>query len=1132
MTVSSNGHWSDEQTREQVKTRLDQNLYLEAGAGTGKTNALISRLSELLVTGTAEPEQIAAITFTRAAAFEMRSRLRSELERRAGKEQDEEKHAAITAVVDGLDAVAIQTIHSFALSMLREQPLEIGLPPVIEPLDDIQAAVEFDARWNEWLADRIESDENLAPALGVTQRLGPRNPIDLLRRLAIELGEQQQHLRHGVFSNNASPPAIATPRLSETLEQARSILATGPGPDDTMSRFIEEKVAPEIASMLSLAGDAPELPASDFAEWSALNPKGKGSKTKWRSSPAGEEGLERLRSLIADLQSEIDAALDALRQSTLATLLTAATDFVLDYAADRRRQGRLTFNDQLLLANRLLRDSTEARERLRSRFRFILVDEFQDTDPVQIELLRQLAGDESGGLRQGSLFIVGDPKQSIYRFRGADPASSSSFAGQVGQSGQHLPLSENHRSLPGILEWVNKVFAGWMKEGESEGQAPHRDLRQDEKIARQAAEISEPPVWWFGGERETGATETRKLEFEEISAIAVAAGEGAFRVRGNDGEWRDSTFADVAILMRRRTDIDVLEDALIEKNVPYVFDSQAPLFTSQDVRDLHACLSAIDDPSDQVATLAAVRSPAFSCTDTDLLLWKSADGNFTYLDEDQPSAPAPVASAFTELRHYHEMSRQADTATLVETFIRERRLREKSMLTRLGPERSRRLDLIVELASTLSDPASGSSITLRDFTRWIARQSEENARMPERLSQGAVDNAVKVMTIHGAKGLEFPIVVMTSAHGDRNNTDSVQIRLRREDASSRHQLEVQLGEKKAGLRTGGADEALAQEAAESDLEDVRLLYVAATRAKDHLLVSRYRGKSAKKALVKKIEEHLEGNEDLWCGWKYPGRSKAPSPVIATPDTQADHDLWLEHRTEVVSEASKTRYTSPTALKPAATQFEPEPKQAAPTLADEPVKPGRAATDLGKAVHAVLQHIDLLDWTETDLADLARRMAEEHNCPDSAQVANLARAALQTETMQQATAAARRGQAWREVWVAAPLSENGNHVGQLGGQIDLMFLSDDGAITLVDHKTDLDRGHPIEHAAEPYLPQMGAYAWCIENVTGMIVARAVLLFASRALSAGESEYEVPDLPAEKLKAAEMAVEKVSAPVDAS
>ena len=1133
MSAKDTGQGSDQNTddwtREQVRQRLGANLFLEAGAGTGKTDALVTRLSELLATGTAKADEIAAITFTRAAAFEMRSRLRSALEARLATEHDAAGKERLAEMVDSLDGLAIQTIHAFALSMLREQPLDVGLPPVIEPLDDIQAGVEFDDRWSEWFRERIENDDELIAALRVAQRVGLTAPVDRLKQLAAMFGDRRQLLSHGMFEYKGQPPPpISTSRLSETLARAQEIVTEGPDqpdPDDTMCRFINDIVAPELESLVVLAGDTLELPAEDFADLPSVVGNRKGSMAKWRKASGGEAALSTLRDILQDLQQEIDLALEPLRQQTVATLLTAAADFALDYAAHRRSSGRLTFHDQLVLARELLRSSGDARSRFRNRHRYILVDEFQDTDPIQIELLRLIAGSDHHELRPGSLFVVCDPKQSIYRFRGADPVSATGFSQDVAASGLRLPLSENHRSLSGILKWVNAIFSGWMTEDEANGQAPYRDLRWEPESG--IADAAGVPVQWFGGESDAGADAARQLEFTQIASIATAAGAGALRVRDGDGGWRDSSFADVAVLMKSRTGIDRLEDALVRANVPYVFDGQAPLFTSQDVRDLHACLTAIDDPSDQVALLAALRSPAFSCPDTDLLEWKQSGGGFGYL---QPAEPIrrghSVAAAFNVLRRFHRLSREVDTATLIERFIRERRLREKATLSRLGPERSRRLDLVVELASALSD---SDGITLREFTRWLERQSEENARMPERVSQGAPAGAVRVMTIHGAKGLEFPIVILVSATGGSNSRDTVQVRTRK-SPTGEERLEVQLGRKPLGLATTGAENAVEQEAAAGALEDVRLMYVAATRARDHLLISRHRGKTGK-PLAAEVERHLEGHEDLWREWSQPAVVHRPAVQPAgKPDTAADRERWISSRAGVVSAASRSGYTTPTALKPGTGVREPLRKEPSESLDDESGRSGRGATELGRAVHAVLQHIDLTAWTDGELSTLAARMAEEHGIGDEAkQVAELARAALETATMARAAAAARRGEAWREVSVAAALEDV---TGELEGQIDLLFREEDGSLTVVDYKTDRLAGRDHADAAAPYLLQMGGYAWCVERAAGTPVGRAVLIFARAAGAEGSGEFEVVGLAELKRQAARMAAERVSVPASES
>jgi ATP-dependent helicase/nuclease subunit A len=1123
-------HGSDEATRDHVKNCLGDNLYIEAGAGTGKTDALVRRLTALLGSGTARPEQVAAITFTRAAAFEMRTRLRSALEMQVAQEKNEAKKTTLENLVAGLDGLTVQTIHAFAMSLLRERPLDVGLPPVIDPLDDIEAASQFDEKWDEWFRDRIESDDDLITALGIAGRLGLAAPADRLKELAKRLDEWVDGLDPGAFSYTGPPPAgLPVARLMDVLSGAKQIVAGVPEQSDSLCRFVLETVVPEVESLVALAGESPEVPVADLAGVPSVKPNRNqaGAKSRWKDAPGGEAALEHLRSMLEELQVEIEACLDVLKKSTAGTLFTTAIEFASGYSRERRDAGQLTFHDQLALARDLLRNSAAARTQVQDRFQFVLVDEFQDTDPVQIELLKLLAGgDQDGGFRSGNLFLVGDPKQSIYRFRGADPVSAAGFAVSVGESGARLPLSENHRSLPGILNWVNAVFGRWMGEGSADGQAHYSDLRWESKLGGAATEIGGVPVRWFGGHVEATADGTRDLEFRQIASITAAAGAGEFRVRerGSNGDpvWRDSTFDDVAILVKSRTGIQDLEDALVERKVPYVLDGQSMLFTSQDVRDLHSCLTAIDDPANQVAVLAALRSPAYSCPDSDLIDWKHAGGVFSYLDRLPQNGPASVVSAFQSLLCFHRLSRQVETSELVEQFIRHRRLKEKAALARRGPERVRRLDLVIELANSLGE---GDGITLRDFTRWLKHQSEENTRMPEKISQGEVAGAVRLMTIHGSKGLEFPVVILPGASGGSGGTDSVRVR-RWSDELGGEQVALQLGSKEVGLASSGMEQAKEQDEAGGRLEDVRLMYVAATRARDHLFVSRYRSKGSRNPLIENIEQHLVGDEHLWREWEEPAsRCKPASAAPPPPDTSAQRKAWEQLRLEVVGAASRSRYTTPTGLKQGKAVAEPLPKERSEDLDGEVTPRGRGATERGRAVHAVLQLVDLDDWTPADLKSLAERCAHEHGVDgDAAMVRELATAALATPVMQRAAAAAKHGEVWREVSVAAGLD---GAVGELEGQIDLLFREADKSLTVVDHKTDyVAAGKDLHVAAEPYLLQMGAYAWAVERVTGQQVGKAVLVFSRGAGDGGAAEYEVPDLDSLKEQAARMAAERVS------
>jgi ATP-dependent exoDNAse (exonuclease V) beta subunit len=1123
--TSAPGHGqSDERTRHIVETELGKSLYVEAGAGSGKTRALVSRLTSLLADGGVEPGQVAAITFTRAAAFEMRSRVRARLEELADEAEDPERSARLAAAIESLDSAAVQTIHSFAFSMLKERPLAAGLPPVVTPLDDIQSGIEFDERWTAWLGDRLESDHDLVAALGLAQRIGLNRPLESLRELAEQLAERYHLLTPGMFrARVVRTDGIPRRRIAAAMFEVGRRLADAPVANDKLFVFANETVLPALGALTDAVPKDGAVADEELVELPriATNRSNGGNKANWSKTPGGVEMRDQIVAELAALQEEIDAALVPLRSHVLATLASAAADFTLEHAAGRRSSGSLNFHDQLVLARNLLRDDRESCDHFRRRYRVILVDEFQDTDPLQVEILRLLSGIDEAASRPGGLFLVGDPKQSIYRFRGADPSAARAFTGQVSAVGETHSLRENHRSQRPIIRWVNHVFFRWMADHETTGQARYEDLAWPEDIEAQNESGDAGSVWWFGGEHEGSSAANRSREFTEISWIAQAAGRGALQVRGSDGGVRESQFGDVAVLVKSRTGLEELEDALTNAGAPYVYEGQSPLFTSQDVRDLRSCLTVIDDPADQVATLAALRTPAFSCSDPDLLRWKRAGGSFNYLDPLPTGATGPVAAAYAALAEYHRLSREIPVVRLVEQLIRERRLREKAALSRTGPERMRRLNMVVELAVSVS---GDRPVTLREFTSWMERQSAENARVPETVSGDADLNAVRIMTMHASKGLEFPIVILASARSRGASSDPAQVQVWG-DATGAERLDIQLGAQALGLRTDGFEDGKTQDKAQSDLEDVRLLYVAATRARDHLVVSRHRGNKERNALVTEIDDFMQDDADLWRQWEAPpGRRVASRPEPGRLDTAADRDAWISDRRSLIASSSRPGYVTPTGLKAPGAKREPLPKEESESFDGEPGRFGRGAAERGRAVHGVLQHIPLTGWTSADLERLATRMADDHGIlAQAAEVARFAQGVLDTSTLKAASIAAARGRAWREVSVAASVDGD---AGALEGQIDLLFEDDDGGLVIVDYKTDRVPGGDMAEAASPYLSQMGAYAWAVEKVTGRPVKRATLIFARLAATDATGEYTVPDLDLRKTEAARQALELLS------
>ena len=967
---------SDQPARDAIVERLDENMVVEAGAGTGKTTSLVERVVALVTTGRANMGGIAAITFTEAAAAELRSRIGETLEKASADPDREhvERERCVRAVGD-LDQTSIQTLHSFAGSLLRERPIEAGLPPGFNIRDPIEAEVAFERKWSEWLdatLDDPEAQEALRPALaeGLTLR----------------------HIREIAVSFNTNYDLLADASFDSSMEQS------------------------------------------------------------------GENE----------------------RETALLPVLELLRRFALDYADERKAAGEVEFQDLLVLARDLLRDSIPARDHFRERYSHVLIDEVQDTDPLQAEIAMFLAEDVLSGSEasdrpndwhrvrpaRGKIFIVGDPKQSIYRFRRADIQQVKLLQRLVG--GSNALLTRNFRSQSPVIDWVNHVFTQWMQE--NEGQAKYSPLTAG------PSEGGSPPVRYFGGEIGGNIGVVRREEADAIAQTIRTAIEEGWRVRSEDvgSETRPAKYQDVCVLMPSRTGLEgALEYAFETAGIPYRLDSAGLIYESQEARDLLNCLSAIDDPTDQVSVVAALRSPALACSDADLLEFVEAGGQFDYLTDDDP--PAGFASdALAVLREFHERRRWTSPASLIEEFVRERRLMELALDARQWRSRWMRYRFLIDRARAF---ASSGEASLRAYLTWTARQREEQARARETAVPESDEDAVRVMTIHGAKGLEFPFLILAGLNSPPTHRPDAVLFDR-----ERGKVEVKVGSGDSSFQTAGYAEFAELDKVREEEEDVRLMYVAATRARDHLILSLYRNSRGKNSAAAQIEKFMEGADHLWERFDPPapedGGLVALAIETATPedDTPASRQQWVEERDTAYAAQSRP-------FSVAATRLAQEEKDEQ-DIADEPWRRGRAGTSIGRAVHAVLQVVDLK--TGTGLEDIAKAQAAAEGVPGRADdIARLVRRALDSPLVKRALNSERW---WREAPVAGPVGD-----GIVEGFIDLLF-EEEGGLVIVDYKTDALRSDDeIEQAMARYRLQGGGYALALGKATGATVKEVSFLF---------------------------------------
>lgn len=1144
---------ADQAVREMIATEQDRTLFVEAGAGSGKTRALVDRV-ELLVRSGAPMESIVAITFTEKAATELRDRIRRRLESIEADPGDPDQ-ATATDALQQLDGAAVGTLHSFALRILGEHPVEAGLPPGVEVLDEISSGIEMEQRWQGFV-ERLLEDLDAGRSLLILE--ASRVGLDHLRRLAVQLDDNWDLVETGIPTDAPAPEPIDAEPVRTALAEALALRGACNNPADSLCQRIGE-----LEPYLERLAASDEIDRLEAVRDLSLEKFGnRGAAVNWSGPIDKAEAHRQLKYLTEKANGLVEAA----NQAALEHLAARLAVFTLDAAAKRQAMGRLEYHDLLVRARRLLRHRDHGpavRSALRARYRHLLLDEFQDTDPIQIDLAVLLAcGDPEPGdapwpeldTDPGRLFFVGDPKQSIYRFRRADIAM---YLRARDRFADRARLVTNFRSVPGIIEWVNAVFGRLI--AYAEGSQPEYGPLQ----ARRPPGGRGPAVAVIGADPiadDLKAEELRRVEAAAVAAAVAAALEEGWEMDeggADEPRRRPVRAGDVAVLVPARTSLPALEAALDSAGIAYRVETSSLVYATREVRDALMALTAAADPTDELAAVAALRSPLYGCGDDDLAHWKlGLGGRFSLRTDVSEHAGHPVADGLAHLQELHEARRWTSPPMLLERLLRDRGALETAVVSGRPRDSWRRLRFLVDQARAWAD-VGGTD--LRGYLEWARLQGAENARVTETVLPETDDDSVRILTIHGAKGLEFPVTVVSGlttqlSRPARGPTLAFPpgrppaIRLR------------------AGVESGGFEQWQPIDEQMDEHERLRLLYVACTRARDHLIVSLTRLAETKRLTAASILAEAgaagAGAANLGTtartsaarvgppsapdGESQPAKpaprpdvdsrpaESAPSdrdsqPVQPAPRSDGDSRLaerepapalpdradWLAERKTALARASAPEAVSATRLaRSAAEADDPGLDKADPDLELPPWKKGRYGTAVGRAVHAVLQTVDLA--TGEGLDELARAQAAAEGVAfRRSDVARLARAGLATETARAAAAAPH----WRELWVAAPVG------GRLvEGYIDLLYRDQAGRLVVVDWKTDRIEGNDDAAALlDRYRLQGAGYAAAVEAVTGEPVARMVFEFLR---PEGAVEADLPNLPAAIEEVRRLVAEEIS------
>ena len=1122
----------DDDQRQIVRTALSTTLFVEAGAGSGKSTALVGRVLQLVTTGTAELRTIAAITFTEKAAAELRDRIRQALELAAEAARasgDTTAEGRCADAIDQLDGAAIGTLHSFAQRLLAENPIEVRLPPRVEILDEVTSDVQFEQRWSAY-QDHLLEDPAMERTLLLLFATGVKPTA--LRALALEFDRNWDLVEERVAPDSPEPPQLpaSLEAALRAVDAACASVAHCTNADDKLAIRLGDIAA--YAQHLRAIDDEldllDELSGNGMVKPPSFKAGNLGAGKNWGCDHKALQGDLRVAG------EQLDAVAGTVAQACAQRIATALRSFTLDAATARREAGQLAFHDLLVLARQLVRQHPSVRERLHRRYQRLLLDEFQDTDPIQIEIAVRIAAaapgsDDAGSLpwdqvelAPGHLFVVGDPKQSIYRFRRADIALFLRAKDRYGTGDGLVSLSTNFRTGEPIIDWVNQAFGTLMAE------PPGVDApiaSQPDYVALHAVRPGPPvgpavSVIGRSAMTEGTAADLRSAEARQVAAtIARIQAEGwSIGDPSSSSGWREPKLGDITVLVPARTSLPFLEDALDAARIPYRAESSSLVYVSRAVRDLLMTLRAIDDPTDHLAIVTALRTPLFSCGDDDLFRFKVLQrGSFNHLAP-QPDTvePGPVVSGLRYLAARHRERHWTSPAELADRVARDRRLFELGFAEGRTRDVWRRIRFVIDQAREWGEATDGN---LREYLQWVTRQSSEGSRVAEAVLPETDDDAVRIMTIHAAKGLEFPITILSGM------STVPQAR------PSPAQVVFPPGGG-VGYRFGKAvstqefedykplDEQMAFD------ERVRLIYVATTRAKDHLVLSLQR-KERRSA----PEPSKRTNAELLltgCGDRLDhlpdavdAAVEATEVVVAVPPPPPPPFAeWRAELDAALAAGSRPTTIAATALTaegtPDLARDEPAPDdsehaedaqsseaglQKRPRDLDlPPWLKGRYGTAVGRAVHATLQTIDLAH--PADLESAVAAQCEAEAIVDRADtVTALVQAALQSPVVQAAAA----GPHWREVYACTPTP--GGRL--LEGYIDLLHRSSEGMV-IVDYKTAATNDpDELARRVDGYRLQGASYALTVRQTTGEPIARLTFLFLT---PGGAVEVDLDDIEA--------------------
>ena len=1164
---------TDENARELIASALDQTLIVEAAAGTGKTTALVERIVHVIASGRADVREIVAVTFTEKAAGELKLRLRERLEIGRRKTDDPVAAARLDAAVQNLEEAHVSTIHGFCADLLRERPVEARVDPLFRVLTEGQSQRLFDEAFDRWFQSQLES-----PSDGVRRSLrrssgGVRpgandedGPMARLRRAGFDLVQWRDYDGH--WSRDDFDRRTAVVAVTDLVHQLAELSKNASYAGDNL--FLDTAPVRRLSQSLRANGDLDDLDGLE-ALLADLRRNRDFKRMRKGSGPTYAKGVPRAH--VLEARDALVLALDGFvvrADADLSALLRDELQACIDeYERLKARDGALDFLDLLLRARNLVAGDLHVRRRFQQRFTRLFVDEFQDTDPLQAELLMLLAADDPAQTRwqevspvPGKLFVVGDPKQSIYRFRRADVDVYRTACDTLLRAGAtFVPLRRSFRSVPNIQAVVNAAFSVVMDGDAETMQAQYMALEPS-----RPPHDAQPSVVALPVPKPYGARFVSPREIEACLPDAVGA-YVHWLVRESGWTVTERRTPDVrlplaprhiCILFRRFVSFgeDITRryvEALEARGIRHLLVGGKAFHDREEIETLRAALMAIEWPDDQLSVFATLRGALFAIGDEELFEYHALQHRFhPFRLPDAATLPAhlvPVRQALASLAELHRQRNRRPVADTIARLLEETRAHVGFVLRPAGEQALANVLHVAELARQYE---LDGGMSFRGFVDTLQAEAAGPAAEAPILEEGS--DGVRLMTVHKAKGLEFPVVVLAD----------ITARLTPFDASRY----IDSSRRLCALRVGGwsprdlndhRDLELARERREGE----RVAYVAATRARDLLVVPAvgdepYAGgwvsplnaaiypDGASRRLQHQatgcpvftsrdsVLERPEGDparSTTVCPGRHDVRTEdgvhtvvwwSPEPSVLPLEAQAPFglrrdDLIVKDVPPTVLRRRLDTYTAWRQTRSAAIASAASPSievltatQAALDVALKEVEginveivrlDGRSArprgTRFGSLVHALLADVPFED------PGVLKRLADAHGrllgapASEVAAAQSLIRRALSHPLLLEAARAARDGRCMRETPVTLRLGAHDDHDARLiEGTVDLAFQTEQGFV-VVDFKTD----DPPPETLDRYQRQVALYARAIQLATGHLVRAVLMVLGSGSLVPG-------------------------------